>query len=283
MNRSKGFFKRNKGRVIVVGITITLVMIISITETERKKITLVEKTIGDILTPIQEPVAAISNKVSDKTYSLKKASKIKKENEELSKEITRLKDKVRKQEKIISSKEFLRKEYELIENTKYDLIRADIIGKNPGNWFEKFTVNKGKKDGIKKNDIIVEASEVEKDVIIEALVGRAIDVGDNWSKVTSITDISNSVSFTISRTQESGISKGNLKGKMTGQLFDMKSSVIKGDKVFSSGLGGVFPKDLYIGEVSKVIKKSDNLLLDVEITPAVDFNKLQDVFVLRKN
>lgn len=283
MNRSKGFFKRNKGRVIVVGITITLVMIISITETERKKVTLLERTIGNILTPIQEPLTMISNKVSDKTYSLKKASEIKKENEELNKEITRLKDKVRKQEKIISNKEFLRKEYELIENTKYDLISADIIGKDPGNWFEKFTINKGKKDGIKKNDIIVEASEVEKDVIVEALVGRAIDVGDNWSKVTSITDISNSVSFTISRTQESGISKGNLKGKMTGQLFDMKSSVIKGDKVFSSGLGGVFPKDLYIGEVSKVIKKSDNLLLDIEITPAVDFNKLQNVFVLRKN
>lgn len=283
MNRSKSFFKRYKGRVIVVGITITLVMIISVTETERKKVTVVENIIGNILTPIQEPLSTVSNKVSDKTYSFTNSSKIKKENEELKKEIAKLKDKVRKQEKIISSKEFLRKEYELIENTKYDLTSADIVGKDPGNWFEKFTLNKGKKDGVKKDDIIVEASEVEKDVIVEALVGRAIDVGDNWSKITSITDVSNSVSFTISRTQESGIAKGNLKGKMTGQLFDMRSSVIKGDKVFTSGLGGIFPKGLYIGEVSKVIKKSDNLLLDVEITPAVDFNKLQNVFILRKN
>ena len=283
MNILEKFFKRYKGRVIVVGITITLVIIISVTETERKTITRVENTIGNIFTPLQETLNTVSNKVSDKTYSVTKSEKIKKENEELNKKIVKLEDKIRKQEKIIASEDFLRKEYELLENTEYDLTRAEIIGKDPGNWFEKFAINKGKKDGIRKNDIIVKASEVEKDVIVEALAGRAIDVGDDWSKITSITDASNSVSFTISRTQESGIAKGNLEGKMTGQLFDMKSSVVKGDKVFTSGLGGIFPKDLYIGEVSKVTKKSDNLLLDVEITPAVDFNKLQDVFIIRKN
>lgn len=283
MNILEKFFKRYKGRVIVVGITITLVIIISITETERKMITQVENTIGNIFTPLQENLSKVSNKVSDKTYSITKSEKIKKENEKLTKENVKLKDKIRKQEKVISSEDFLRKEYELLENTEYDLTRAEIIGKDPGNWFDKFVINKGKKDGIRKNDVIVKASEIENDIVVEALAGRAVDIGDDWSKITSITDASNSVSFTISRTQESGIAKGNLEGKMTGQLFDMKSSVIKGDKVFTSGLGGVFPKDLYIGEVSKVTKKSDNLLLDVEITPAVNFNKLQDVFIIRKN
>lgn len=283
MNTLEKLFKKYKGRVIVVGVTITLVIIISITEIGRSNITKGENMIGNILTPMQETLNTASNKVSDKGYYMTNSSEIKKENELLNKEIIKLKDQIRKQEKVISSKEFLRQEYELLENTNYQLIRAEIIGKDPGNWFEKFVINKGTKDEVRKNDTIVRAVEVEKDIIVEALAGRAVDVGDDWSKVTSITDASNSVSFTISRTQESGIAKGNLKGKMTGQLFDMKSSVVKGDKVFTSGLGGVFPRDLYIGEVSKVTKKSDNLLLDVEITPAVDFNRLQDVFILRKN
>ncbi len=283
MNIFKRLFKKYKGRVIVVGVTITLVIIISVTEAGRANITQPENALGIIFKPFQGVISKVTNKISDKSDSLRNSSKNKKENEELNKEIINLKSQMRKQEKLIYSKDYLRKEYALMENTDYDLTRTEIIGKDPGNWFERFVVNKGKKDGIKKDDIIVKGSEIEKDVVIEALAGRIVDVGNNWSKVSSITDVSNSVSFIISRTQDGGIAKGNLEGKMTGQLFDMKSSVVRGDKVFTSGLGGIFPKDLYIGEVSKVTKKSDNLLLDVEITPAVDFNKLRDVFILRKD
>ena len=108
-------------------------------------------------------------------------------------------------------------------------------------------------------------------------------MGHNWSKVISIVDGGSSVSFTIGRTQDGGIGKGNLEGKMTGELFDVKSNVVKGDKIFTSGLGGAFTPGLYVGEVTKVVKRSDNLLVDIEITPAVDFGKVRDVFVIKQN
>lgn len=276
-------FKKYKGRMIVTFVAIILVVIIALTTTERKSITQAESTLGNVITPVQKIFSKVSNGVSDGFHSAKNVFTFKSENEKLKKEVIELREQVKKQERVISRKDFLRKEYELIENTNYNLIRAEIVGKDPGNWFEKFTIDKGKKDGIKKGDIIVQGAEIEKDVIVEGLIGRVIDVGDNWSKVLSIVDGGSSVSFTISRTQEGGIGKGNLDGKLSGELFDTKSSVVKGDKIFTSGLGGAFTKDLYIGEISKVTKKSDNLLLDIEVEPAVDFNKLRDVFVIKRD
>lgn len=269
--------------MIVGFVAIILIVIIGVTASGRKNLTSGESFLGNILTPLQSVLSTTSNGIADGLGSAKNVFTFKKENEKLKQEITKLKDQVRKQEIVISRKDFLKREYELLENTEYNLVKAQVIGKDPGNWFEKFIINKGKKDGIKKGDIIIQGSEVEKDVVVEGLVGRVTAVGDNWSKVVSIIDGSSSVSLTIARTQEGGIGKGNLAGQVSGQLFDMKSSVLKGDKVFTSGLGGAFHKDLYIGEVSKVIKKSDNLLLDIQITPSVHFNKIRDVFVIKKD
>ena len=264
-------------------VAIILIVIIAITAAGRSSVTSAESGLGSIITPLQRGFSKVSNGISSGVDSVKNVFTFKSQNEKLTKEVIELRDKVQKQEQIISRKDFLRKEYELIASTEYNLSKAQIIGKDPGNWFEKFLIDKGKKDGVTKGDIIVQGAEVEKDVIVEGLIGRVIDVGDNWAKVISIIDGGSSVSFNISRTQEGGVGMGNLDGKMSGQLFDMKSSVVKGDKVFTSGLGGVFSKDLYVGEVSKVTKKSDNLLLDVEIAPAIDFNKLRDVFILKKD
>lgn len=276
-------FKKYKGRMIVTVVAIILIVLIAITASGRGKITQVERILGNIVTPLQSGLSKASNGVSNGVHSVKNVFLYKSENEKLTKEIKKLKQQVEKQERVISRSDFLRKEYELINNTKYDLIDAKIVGKDPGNWFEKFQINRGTKDGIKKGDIVVQGAEIEKDIIVEGLIGRVIDVGDNSAKVISIIDGTSSASLVIARTQDGGIGRGNLKGKITGQLFDDKSSVVKGDKVFTSGLGGVFPEDLYIGEVSKVTKKTANLLLDVEVTPAVEFNKLRNVFIIKKD
>ena len=269
--------------MIVSSVAIILVVVIGTTASGRKGLTGVENILGKFITPVQNVFSSMSNGISDGLYSVKDVFTLKRENTKLKEEVIELRDQVKKQEIVISRKDFLRKEYELIQNTKYNLVKAEVVGKDPGNWFEKFIINKGTNDGIKKGDIIVQGSEVEKNVVVEGLVGRVVAVGDNWSKVMSIVDGSSSVSLTVDRTQEGGIGKGNLAGQISGQLFDMKTSVLKGDKVYTSGLGGAFYKDLYIGEISKVTKKSDNLLLDIQITPAVQFNKIRDVFVIKKD
>ena len=106
------------------------------------------------------------------------------------------------------------------------------------------------------------------------------EVGDNWSKVVSIINENSKISFKVIRTQDGGMISGSGNGKLTGYLFDTKADVMKGDKLFTSGLGGIFIKDLYLGEITDVVKKDENLTKNIYIEPAVNFKKLYKVFII---
>ncbi|WP_077366939.1 rod shape-determining protein MreC [Anaerosalibacter sp. Marseille-P3206] len=277
------FFKKYKNRMIVAVVTIILIVIIGMTSSERIKLTGIEKSIGNILSPVQKFFFNIGKSISDAFSTIGNIGKIKEENEKLKNEIAKLEDQNRKYEDIISKTDFLRNEYKLKEGTKHNLISAQIIGKEPENWFDKFTIDKGTKDGVKKGDTVIQGVEVEQNVVQEGIIGRVADVGDNWAKVISIIDEGSNISFKIIRTQDGGILSGNVDNEIKGYLFDSKADVMKGDKLFTSGLGGVYVKDLYIGEISDVVKKEEDLMKRISVSPAVDFKKIYKVYIISNN
>ena len=116
----------------------------------------------------------------------------------------------------------------------------------------------------------------------EGIVGRVVEVGDNFAKVVSIIDENNKIAFKVIRTQDGGIISGIVDEKLSGYLFDTKADVMKGDKLFTSGLGGIYVKDIYIGEVKDVVKNDDDLMKNVYVDPAVNFKKLYRVFIISK-
>jgi len=274
------FFKRNWERMMVAVVAIILIILIGITSTERLALTKFEKVIGDALTPVGKFFITISENISNFFSNIVDFVKLKEENEMLKQRISQLEEENRNYLNIIGKADFLRNELKLLESTKYNLIEAQVTGKEPGNWFDRFTIDKGLKDGIEKGDTVVQGIQIDQNTVIEGLVGRVVDVGDNWAKVVSIIDEDSKISFKIIRTQDGGIISGNVDGKITGYLFDDKADVIKGDKLFTSGLGGAFVKDIYIGEVESVISDDKELTKSIEINPAVDFKKIYKVFVI---
>lgn len=212
--------------------------------------------------------------------SIKDIGSLREENENLKLKIAEMEEKNRAYEDLIGKSEYLKNEKELMENTIYNLINAQVIGKEPGNWFDRFTIDKGSKDGIKKGDTVIQAIETDEGIIQEGIVGRIAEVGDNWSKVVSVIDENSKISFKVIRTQDGGMISGSVDGRLSGYLFDNKADIMKGDKLFSSGLGGIYMKDLYIGEITDVIKKDESLTKQIEIEPAVDFKKLYKVFII---
>ena len=98
--------------------------------------------------------------------------------------------------------------------------------------------------------------------------------------MVSIVDETSNISFKTIRTQDGGIISGSVDNDLKGYLFDSKADVVKGDKLFTSGLGGVFVKDLYIGEINDVVKKDEDLMKQISITPAVDFKKIYKVYII---
>jgi len=274
------FFKKYKNRMIVALIAIILIVIIGVTSSERLKLTVFERYIGNVFSPVQKVVYSIGRNVSDFFVSIKDLFSLKEENEELKLKISELEETIRRYEDIIGKSEYLINEKKLLESTSYNLIPAQVTGKEPGNWFNRFTIDKGLKDGVEKGDTVIQAVEVDGGIVQEGVVGRIIDVGDNWAKVISIIDESNNISFKVIRTQDGGILSGNIDGNLSGYLFDSKADIMKGDKLLSSGLGGIYVNDLYIGEITNVIKEDEDLAKKIEVKPAVDFKKIYKVFII---
>ncbi len=159
-------------------------------------------------------------------------------------------------------------------NVNYDLKVAAITGKEPGNWFEVFTIDIGANDGIAVDMPVITA---------DGLVGRVSEVGLNWAKIIAIIDGRSRVSVIMERTRDVGIAGGTLN---TGELdrtlsmefLPLDSDIVEGDVVVTSGLDGIYPKGLTVGTVKQTRTAAGSVSLTIE--PDVDFRRLEEVMVV---
>lgn len=273
---------KNKKIIITILGIIAVIVIILITN-KKKNMFGIEKYVGEVFTPIESGISKGKNFFVDKTKFLKNKEKILSKNEKLDLENKKLKNENLELEKVIGKKNYLRDEYELSKVSKYNFLSAKVISKESDNWFERFKIDKGKKDGVKVGDNVILGAEVKdgkKEVIEEGLVGRITEVGDNWSKVRAIVDPKNNISFNAVKTRDSGILNGNTKGKLEGYMLDHKSKIKKGTKLVSTGVSGVYKEGIYIGEVTKVVRNKGDLKVNIEVDPAINFSKIYDVFII---
>ncbi len=275
------FFRKYKEKIFVIAIAAILIVTIGLTSKRSESMSKFENLLGGVLTPLNKITNNIKHGVSGIFTSVKDTINAKEENELLKKEIEKLESENRDLRNIIGKSDHLLKEEKLLENTKYNLVKAEVIGREPENWFDVFTIDKGENDGLEIGDTVIEAVEIDSNVYQEGLVGRIVDIGDSWSKVVSITNEKNSVAFKILRTQDGGIISGSSDNTIEGLLFDYEADVIIGDLVYTSGLGEVYQKDIFIGEVTDIVDNQEELTKKIVIKPAVDFKKLYNVYVIK--
>ena len=115
----------------------------------------------------------------------------------------------------------------------------------------------------------------------QGLVGYIISVTDNTSKVQTIVDSSSATTAKIASTEDSIVCKGSLNDKMLkGTYIPTNAEISEGDKLETSGMGGIYPKGISIGEVKSVENTLNVLDRYAWIKPLVDFEKLETVLVI---
>ena len=161
------------------------------------------------------------------------------------------------------------------ERSVFKLVPAEVVARDSSTWWRTITINRGKEDGI-EGDMPV--------VTDEGLVGKDHDGRrDNISVVLLISDENCKVAASVEGTREQGIVSGErVTGGVTPLLnlnFLSKQADLKpGQKVYTSGVGGVFPSGLLIGVVKSFrVRELDG---QAQLTPAVDLSHLEDVFVV---
>lgn len=231
-----------------------------------------------ILSPAQHLFSKIGSSIGGFFGFIGDMKDFQQENLELSEQVEALSEQVRELESYKQENERLRQLLALKSNeASRDMVGCEVIAKDPGNWFDTFTVDRGSDDGISVDDAVVAA---------QGLVGRVTEVGSGWAKVLTIIDSSSSVGAMISRTQDFAIVDGELSLADKGQcrlsyLTQDSSLVVVGDEVVTSGLGGVYPEGLLIGTVSEI--KSDSLGYSqyAVVDTAVNFERIREVMIIR--
>lgn len=267
-------------KVIFTFTSLLLLIIIFISSKNQNVMMIGSNAVGSVTSPFVKAIYFISAKAKEGVEQIFGSTKLRENYQKLLAENGELKEQVHIMEDVISREDALKTEYKLMQDSSQSLMMAYVSGKDPSNIFNRFAVDKGSLQGIHENDVIVEAVNNQKD-IMKGLIGRVHQVGLNFSKVTTIIDENSNVSFRIQRTGETGILSGTAQKDLKGYLYNYEGDVIVGDKVFTSGLGGVYPRDIYIGEVTEVQLTEDGMTKNITVKSPVNFSKLYRVFILK--
>ncbi len=158
------------------------------------------------------------------------------------------------------------------EQTPLDVVAAEVVGRNANSWTEIVYINRGTRDKVAKGLPVVTH---------EGLVGQVIQAAPALSQVMLLTDFRSGVDALVQRTRASGVVAGRGRNVAELKFLPVGADLQPGDRLISSGMGGVFPKGLIIGEV-KGISRNGRQTPHVEIRPSVDFSHLEEVLVLIK-
>lgn len=282
MNR----FRNTKSRKKKISFFTTVIILTSIIffSNNSSLMNIGENAIGTVTSSISRIVYSSIASSKEVFKNIFGSRAIREENEKLKIENAELKEKNINMENIIAKEDFLKNEYNLYLKNKENLLSANVIALDNNNLLIRFNINKGSKDGVKIGDIIVQGTVGdEENTYITAVVGKVVEVGYNWSKVSSLVDSTSNVSFNIVRTQSYGAINGQENNLLSGFMYKSDSDVVVGDKLVTSGRGGVFPSNLYIGEVTEVKTYENNLEKKISVKSPVDFTTLFRVFVLKGN
>jgi rod shape-determining protein MreC len=160
---------------------------------------------------------------------------------------------------------------EMRDRLPQPMIPANVIGADSTAWFRTVLLDRGESDGVKRGMAVVTP---------EGVVGHVVASSSRASKVLLVIDTTSAVDVTVERTRARGIVEGERENLCALKYMVHGDDVKVGDRLVSSGMGGLFPKGLPVGKVSEISPEKRGLFQRAIVQPSVDFNKLEEVFVI---
>ncbi|MCR4655416.1 MAG: rod shape-determining protein MreC [Lachnospiraceae bacterium] len=232
---------------------------------------------GYVIVPFQNGLGKAGEWLSNRRDDMKTLTELSEENKELKAQITELQIKVNDLQGDKYELSELRELFKLNEQySDYEKIGARVIGKDAGNWFSNFLIDKGSNDGIRPDMNVMAGS---------GLVGIVTEVGPNWAAVQSIIDDQSNLSGMVMSTSDTLIVSGDLELMNEGlirfsQLVDTENRVVQGDQIVTSAISDKFLPNITVGYITEINGDANNLTKSGLLTPTVDFKHLSTVLVV---
>jgi rod shape-determining protein MreC len=238
----------------------------------RAPVTMFENVVLSITRPLQQAATWTTHNLRGVWDNYLYLVNVHRENQRLREEIKWLRQENHRYLEAYLQYQRLQRLLNFREQTPLDVVAAAVVGRNSNSWTELIYINRGTRDKVVKGLPVVTH---------EGLVGQVIHAAPALSQVMLLTDFRSGVDALVQRTRASGVVAGRGRNVAELKFLPVGADLQPGDRLISSGMGGVFPKGLIIGEV-KDIPQNGRQTPHVEIQPSVDFSHLEEVLVLVK-
>ena len=225
-----------------------------------------------VVFPIQKKIYEIGDYIKSTKEAIVSYQEILEENQVLKNEQIKYDILLSYNEKILEENKRLQEILKIKEEKNLNLKVTKVNFRNPSNLYTRFYINLGKKDGVKKNMIVLSG---------ETLIGKVGRVYENYSIVDMITSENFNVSA-LTESQMLGIVKGSDEedGTLYFEANTFQNNIEIGEKIYTSGISEIYPKGLYIGKVSEIDEDNGELFRSIKVKNDIDVLNMMEVLIL---
>ncbi len=233
---------------------------------------------GYVIVPMQKGVNRVGTLLSDLKANFQFKQDLQEENENLRQQLAKVQEELSQVQLNQEELDNLKALYDMDQSySDYEKMAANVIGKDAGNWFSTFLIDRGSKDGV----------EAGMNVIADGgLAGVITEAGPNYAKVRSIIDDNSNVSGKNLSTSDLCVVSGSLKSMNESnqiEFSDMRdtgNAAQVGDEIVISNVSDMFLEGIPIGYITDITTDANNLTKSGHIATIVDFEHLDDVFII---
>lgn len=226
-----------------------------------------------IFLPVQRILYKGGNATANFASTIFSSFSMNEKNKELEKKIRVLQGELVVLSEVRLENEELRKQLGFEPPENFDVIPANVAGKDPNNLEQHIIIDKGINDGIKPGDPVVAAGGIA--------IGKVAEVSDVISRVLLFNDPGSTVNVLTQNSRATCLLKGSSDNWLYLEMVSQDKNIETGEQIITSGLGGIFPKGLPVGEIEEILENDIDAFKRARVKPMADSRHLEIVFVLK--
>src|SRR5438445_1830735 len=238
---------------------------------DRRQVGAIGTGVLTLLMPVQAGMARIADGVGRMWELYTEIGRLRVENARLRGDVEALSRKMAELREQAAAAQRLERLLELRSQTAYRSLAAHVVGRDVSRWFGTLLVDRGSRDGVRRNAPVVTA---------DGVVGRVIEVTLTTSRVLLIVDSRSAVGALVQRSRDLAVVEGRSERTLHLKYLSRTAQVEPGDLVVTSGQGGVFPKGRVVGRITRVVQEEWEYLQRAEREPAAALDRLEEVLIL---
>ncbi len=236
-----------------------------------KKTTIFEQALIELLAPIQKGTMSVKDSIAQTFSRYIFIVNTREENEKLKSELEEMQNKIFTLNEVKKENERLKQLLDFGKDIERKKVLAQVVSWDSSNEFKVLRINKGENHGLKLLSPVITQT---------GLVGYVYRVSPNYADILTILDQNNRVDAIVTRTRTHGILEGHSDFICQFKYVSRTEKLEIGDIIITAGLGEIYPKGIKVGSISQIDKENFGITQKIEVTPSVDFDKLEEVVVL---